>query len=454
MAGETVGSAGSAGSAGPGVLLREGVGELVELDPAGLDDVLLHELIIGLQAQRSRLAVVAAGLLAQWDGRGIWDGDGSRSAAHRLARETRSSLRSSRTEMCRARRIGQMSATREAVAAGRLSVDHLDLLAHVNTPARRALFDRDEALLVGECCALCFTDAARVVHYWANHADEELATDTTSDTATSDTTDTDADAADRPAEGSSAAGLPPFMGSRLHASRTLDDTFVIDGVFDPIGGTIIDNELLRLADQIRLTDRAAGIDRSPAQRRAAALIEMAQRSATTPANGRRPRPLFSVLIGDRTLQRLCELDNGIVITPQTLTAHLTQADIESVLFDGPSTIVAVSSRRNFTGAVRRAIQIRDRRCQHPSQCDIPADRCDIDHITPYANHGPTSQFNGRLQCPTHNRNHHLHDHDANPQPERTLTRLDELRVRLRWRCRNDPTNNNDDDDPHDRTPTK
>lgn len=439
---ETAGSSGeTVGSAGFGVLLGEGVGDLVELDPAGLDDGLLHELIVGLQAQRSRLAVAAAGLLAEWDRRRIWEGDGSRSAAHRLARETRSSMRTSRSEMCRARRIGQMAATREAVTAGRLSVDHLDLFAHVNTPARRALFDRDEALLVGECCALCFADAARVVRYWAIHADEELATDTHTAAGDADTT-SDADAA-----AGSSVGLPPFVGSRLHASRTLDDTLVIDGVFDPIGGTIVESELLRLADQIGLTDRAAGIDRTPAQRRAAALIEMARRSATTPANGRRPRPLFTVLIGEGTLDRLCELDNGVVITPEGLLAHLAEADIESVLFDGPTTIVAVSSRRNFTGAVRRAIQVRDRRCQHPSQCDIPADQCDIDHITPYANHGPTSQFNGRLQCPTHNRNHHLHDHDANPQPERTLTRLDELRVRIRWRCRNDPTNT-DDDDPH------
>jgi hypothetical protein len=287
---------------------------------------------------------------------------------------------------------------------------------------------------------LSFADAARVARYWATRADEELAADTDTANHAADT-----DPADEPAGGTP----PPFPGSRLHASRTFDDMLVIDGVFDPIGGTIIEAELSRLTDEIRLTDRTAGIDRSPAQRRAAALIEMARRSATAPANGRRPRPLFTALIGQRTLERLCELSNGAVTTPAGLVAHLGEADIESVLFDGPSTIVAVSSRRNFTGAVRRAIQVRDRRCQHPSQCDVPADHCDVDHITPYAAHGPTSQFNGRLQCPAHNRIHHLHDHGASPQPERTLTRLDELRVRLRWRCRNDPTNtdNNDDDDP-------
>jgi hypothetical protein len=165
---------------------------------------------------------------------------------------------------------------------------------------------------------------------------------------------------------------------------------------------------------------------------------MARRSATAPEHGRRPRPLFTVLVGERTLDRLCELSNGIVVTPGQLVAHLTEADIESVLFDGPSTVIAVSSRRTFTGAVRRAVQVRDRRCRHRSDCDTPADDCDVDHIVPASEDGPTSQFNGRLECKPHNRLAHLHDHDSEPMTPREITRLDELRAKIRWRCRNDP----------------
>ena len=220
---------------------------------------------------------------------------------------------------------------------------------------------------------------------------------------------------------------------------------MIDGTLDAIDGTIVDNELNRLADEIRLSDRHAGIDRTPAQRRAAALVEMARRSATAPEHGRRPRPLFTVLIGERTLDRLCELSNGIVITPGALVPHLTEAHIESILFDGPRTVVAVSSRRTFTGALRRAIQVRDRRCRHLSDCDIPADDCDLDHIIPHSKGGPTSQFNGRLECKVHNRLPHMHDHDATTLPERNLTLLDELRVKIRWRCRNEPWYHDDPD---------
>ena len=154
---------------------------------------------------------------------------------------------------------------------------------------------------------------------------------------------------------------------------------------------------------------------------------MAQRSATSPADGRRPKPLFTVLLGDHSFAQLCELANGTVITPRDLVPWLGAAELETVLFDGPSTVIAVSHRRSFTGALRRAVEVRDRHCQHPAGCDQPADRCDIDHIVPYAEGGTTSQFNGRPECATHNRHQDKHDHGSAPLPARPVTRLDELR---------------------------
>jgi hypothetical protein len=106
-----------------------------------------------------------------------------------------------------------------------------------------------------------------------------------------------------------------------------------------------------------------------------------------------------------------------------------------VLFDGPSTVISVSHRRTFTGALRRAVQVRDRRCQHRSGCDERGDRCDVDHLVPHGAGGPTSQFNGALECAPHNRNPDRHVYDTPPRPTRAVDRLDELRCRLRWRHR-------------------
>jgi hypothetical protein len=85
--------------------------------------------------------------------------------------------------------------------------------------------------------------------------------------------------------------------------------------------------------------------------------------------------------------------------------------MEVVLFDGPATVLSVSRRRSFTGALRRAIEVRDRHCQHPAGCDVPVDRCDVDHVVPWIAGGRTDQFNGRLECRAHNRHADLHDAD-------------------------------------------
>ncbi|MBA3289150.1 MAG: hypothetical protein H0U21_14235, partial [Acidimicrobiia bacterium] len=58
------------------------------------------------------------------------------------------------------------------------------------------------------------------------------------------------------------------------------------------------------------------------------------------------------------------------------------------------------------------------------------------------------QFNGRLECPTHNRHADRHDHHAQPDPTRHITFLDDLRARLRWHhLRTEPADPDNDDDP-------
>jgi hypothetical protein len=94
--------------------------------------------------------------------------------------------------------------------------------------------------------------------------------------------------------------------------------------------------------------------------------------------------------------------NRTVIAPVDLARVLDGADIERVVFDGPSRVLDVGvTRRFFTGATRRAVEVRDRQCTHP-YCDEPYDRCDIDHTTPHSRGGPTTQANGRPRCPPHN----------------------------------------------------
>jgi hypothetical protein len=191
---------------------------------------------------------------------------------------------------------------------------------------------------------------------------------------------------------------------------------VLDALLDAVGGAIVDDTLSVIEQEMFEADwkeakAVHGDDvsldklaRTPAQRRADALVEMAIRAATAPADGRRPRPLFCVLVDYPTMAgRLCELANGTTVTPGALAGWLSDADVERVVFDGPSRVIDVGVRsRFFTGATRRAIQVRDRRCTWPG-CDTPWQRCDVDHIVDYTDGGETTQANGTLRCPYHHR---------------------------------------------------
>ena len=126
------------------------------------------------------------------------------------------------------------------------------------------------------------------------------------------------------------------------------------------------------------------------------------RSATAPADGLRPRPLFTVTIGIDPFNHLCQTAAGTVIAPGLLIPYLSDADIERIVYDPPNRRIEASWKRSFTGAVRRIIDIRDGHCQHPG-CDEPAVRCDADHITPRNHGGITCLCNGQLLCAYHNR---------------------------------------------------
>jgi hypothetical protein len=156
-----------------------------------------------------------------------------------------------------------------------------------------------------------------------------------------------------------------------------------------------------------------------------------------------------VHVGDDTTRHLCQTASGRIRHPDTLTGSFDDADMDVVLFDGPTTVVSVSHRRSFTGAVRKAIQARDRRCQHPSGCDQPATRCDVDHIVPWPDSHRTDQWNGRLECPFHNRHPDRHDTDAQPLEPRDITIFDEIRARLRWLNLQHERTHPDEGDPDD-----
>jgi hypothetical protein len=133
------------------------------------------------------------------------------------------------------------------------------------------------------------------------------------------------------------------------------------------------------------------------------MVEMAVRSASTPADAQRPQPRFSVLVGFETLAgRISELEGGPVVTPGSLLDWMDRATFERIVFSPGKRIECSVTSRFFTGATRRALEVRDLECCHEF-CDLSADKCEMDHIVPYSEGGLTTQENGQVLCDYHNR---------------------------------------------------
>jgi Domain of unknown function (DUF222) len=374
-------------SVGTGLLqkLSSAVDRLAEVDPAALAD---GEAVLALHRELERLTALTTRAVAAFDACRAWDAD-ARSAASWLAHRCRLPAGTARSRVRLGRALRHLPVAEAAWAAGDVGEAQVAQLARARTPVTEAYLARDEEMLVREARRLPFASFARAMAYWRWRADPNGA-------------EHDA-AAQRDRR-------------RVHLSQSFGDAWFLEGVLDSVNGEIVTRELRGIEDELFTADwaeakarvgeevRKADLRRTPAQRRADALVEMATRSATAPADGRRPEPLFTVLVGYETFAGpLIELANGKMVTPGSLLPWLESAWVERVVFDGPSRVVDVGvHRRLFSGATRRAVEVRDRECFHPT-CDVPAERCQIDHVQPWAEGGLTTQANGRPACAFHNR---------------------------------------------------
>jgi hypothetical protein len=218
---------------------------------------------------------------------------------------------------------------------------------------------------------------------------------------------------------------------RLHHRQSIGGLWFGRWTCDPVSGEILETTLREIEDELYRADRAEArerlgrdplvveLARSAEQRRHDALIEMAIRARTAPQGGRRPAPLFTVVVGYPALGSVIELWNRHILSPAAAARWLTDAEVERIVFDGTGRALDVGPRRRFfRGALRRAIEVRDRTCFHPT-CDDSPRWPHIDHEHEAANGGETTQDNGRLGCDFHNnhRNHHPDDWiDARPPP--------------------------------------
>lgn len=208
-----------------------------------------------------------------------------------------------------------------------------------------------------------------------------------------------ADAADR-------AGLEADE-RRARQRRRLDlhdDAYggtMLRGYLDREGATI-----LRTALDPLTRPRGVGDDRLAGQRRADGLVEICDRvmrDGALAAQGGQPVQLVVTTNYD-VLSRAVGVgrtDTGERLSPATVRRLACDALVVPAVMNGDGQVLDLGrGRRLFTGAIRRALQLRDGGCAFPS-CDRPARWCDAHHRVFWLDGGPTSLENGVMVCRFH-----------------------------------------------------
>jgi hypothetical protein len=364
--------------------LTEAVSELIDTHPSLFCDA---EAIKSLERERARLDFVVSRAVATFEQCGEWALDGAQTPAAWL--DTRCHLPNgeSRAQVRRGRALSDLPLAAAAWSAGDITAAHVDALIKVKSPVTEEALARDEKILVQAGVDMKFRSFCAAVSYWDQHADPD-----------------GAEEADMAREARRDVYLFPSTDGFLGSMR-----------FNWISGAIVSGELQRLEAELFEADWAKAkeelgrnphpheLARTSSQRRADAMVEMATRSAAASAGARRPEPLFSVLVDYPTLAgRICQLEQGSVLSPGSLLPWLDRANFERIVFAPGKRIECSPLSRFFTGATRRAIEVRDLNCCHEF-CDLPAAKCQIDHMQQHCDGGLTTQENGQALCGFHNR---------------------------------------------------
>jgi hypothetical protein len=366
--------------------LRAAIHELVELDPSLRCD---RQSIIELERLRSQLDYVVSTSVASFDQWGGFTFDGAQTAVAWIDTACHLPKAEARAQLRRGRAFSGLPLAAAAFSAGEIGAAQVDVLVKAKNPVTEEAMARDEALLVGYAKDMKFAPFCNAVAYWEQLADQD---------------------------GSEEAAWARKERRDVYLVAALHGMFLGKMTLDPIGGAIVANELAVLekeffdADWAKAKERLGRephideLDRTPAGRRADALVEMATRSAGARGHeGRRPEPLFTVLVDYPTLAgRICQLEQGPALTPGSLVPYFDEATFERIVFAPGKRIECSPTARLFTGATRRAIEVRDQQCCH-EYCDRSAEQCQIDHIVPWSEGGLTIQENGQVLCEFHNR---------------------------------------------------
>lgn len=389
-----------------------------------------HGALEAVDRATSTLTALRSRLLTAEQAAGTWGLHGDRTLAAWRARTSRQGAGAGSAQVRQAVTVATLPRIADALTSGAVTATHLDAIARLSTGssrevARHVTSDEGQAHLVALAERLDGTANAKALAQWQAELDPA--------------------ARQRAHDEQRAARY-------LHLSHTPGGT-VVKGLLDSVAGHRVQLALEAVSPRPALDD-----DRSPEQRRADALVALADRALEDPATvtGAAVRPHVSPLVSESTWASVRRAQLTVPTTPaqaavaaqhagaarggavQVASALAGQpavcdedgrtwpaSEVARVLCDCRISRVVLGSdsvpldlgrtHRLFTGAQRRAATVRDGGCGWPS-CPAAARWCELHHIRWWDRDGGSSDLdNAVLLCSYH---HHLVH-----RRELTITRL-------------------------------
>lgn len=207
--------------------------------------------------------------------------------------------------------------------------------------------------------------------------------------------------------------------ARLRAGRALLSTKTRAGmteyrwILDPEGAAFVDAAVSALSAPQPAPDGSRD-ERSPARRRADALLSVVQRGmeASEELPSTSPVQVVVTMGLDQLLERLPGAGvsaTGEVLSAATVRRMACDAEVVPMVLGTDGAVLDVGHRnRLFTAHQRRYLWQRDKGCTFPG-CTCPPAWCRAHHVVWWSRHGPTSVSNGALLCDGHHA--YVHEHD-------------------------------------------
>jgi hypothetical protein len=352
-------------------------------DPSSLTDDQAAEGFGQLQRISELVEAKRLRWLADQDRRASHRRDGYLSTAAWLADRFRVGAGSAKRQVQVAQALDQMPQVRDSFLSGDVSSSAVQVLAeaHREHPGE---FTASEQTLLNAAATKPVPELRRLVSDWVQAVDEKS----------------------------------PDRAEILRSRRRLDvcptpaRMVRVEGELDPEGGEALLTALQAMVDaELRA---GTGMDlRTPAQRRADALCELAHRYLQTPD---RPgvageRPHITLMVDVETLSAAdksgtrsrCELDHMGSVQPSIARRLACDASVMRVVMAGPAEPLELGRRTPVVSAgIRRAVILRDERCRFPT-CTRPHAWCDAHHVIHWADGGETALRNLVLLCRPHHR---------------------------------------------------